>query len=109
MRTLSIAIRFLVCAALSPAAFAADSYVGGSFFFDVQPEQRRSNQPERQSAVLSKEEKARLLDKAFGCKAQQGQHGQAHCADQQEEARLELQERTRQNHELARKRLGMSY
>lgn len=93
---------------LLPPASAADSNngVGGSFFFEGQ-QQERAQLQRKDTAILSREDRARILKKAFACDSDNGRPGQANCAAEEAEIRRELAERTRRNHEIAKSRLGM--
>jgi hypothetical protein len=64
---------------------------------------------QRDTAILSGEDRSRLLRQSFECKAEEGTPGQAYCAEQQEAARRELAERTRRNHEQAKRRMVGKY
>lgn len=98
---------------LAPVASANDSTAVNSFFFE--PKNSGSNSPDlpleaqrrrqAQNAQLSGEDRARLLHQGFACAAHKGSPGQASCAETEEAARMELMERVRQNHEVAKKRM----
>lgn len=72
--------------------------------------EEQTNAPlKRDTAILSSEDRARLLRRSFECKAEEGARGQAHCTEQQDAARRELVERTRRNHDLAKRRMLEKY
>lgn len=107
------ALTMLVSMEIAPSAIASDMANSAFFFEDqnntgkhapvlpIEAQRRR----QAQNARLSGEDRARLLHQGFACAEHKGKPGQANCAETEEAARIELRERVRQNHEVAKQRI----